>query len=176
MSISIPKLSIGYKIPLSYFKNMKKRRILHYLMMLFDIKLGPVSIFQENLKKEGLMSSDLAFDYLDTEDYLVVVIMAETPYPEKVEEWIKKELTNLELNENDLNRKKKTLISSFLFMSDNIYQLNYKVMNNIIKYGKVNCDDYEEIKSLNIKEYQKMIPNIHLNNHSTYVILPKIKS
>ena len=53
MSVSLPKFSIGYKIPLTSFKNMSRRKILHYLMMLFDIKLGPVSILQENLNKEN---------------------------------------------------------------------------------------------------------------------------
>lgn len=173
MSVTIPKLSIGYKIPLSPFQNLSRRKVLHYLMMLFEIKLGPVSIFQENLKKQGFMTTDLMFDYIDTEDYLVVMMIAETPYPKKVLELVEQELCNLELSEIDLNRKKKTLISSFLFMSDNIYHLNEKAMNNVIKYGKVNCDDYEEIKSLTITEYQKMIPNITLKNKSVYVISPK---
>lgn len=173
MTVTIPKLSIGYKIPLSSFKNISKRKIIHYLMMLFDIKLGTVSVFQEQLKKECLMTSDLSFDYITTEDYLVIMIMAETTYPDQVRERIKKELSNLDLEENDLNRKRKTILSSFLFMSDNIYSLNEKAMNNIIQYGKVNCDDYEEIQSLKIEEYRKMIPNIHLENQSTYVIYPK---
>ncbi len=38
MTVTIPKLSIGYKIPLAPFKNLSRRKILHYLMMLFDIK------------------------------------------------------------------------------------------------------------------------------------------
>lgn len=173
MAVTIPKLSIGYKIPLAPFKKFSKRKILHYLMMLFDIKLGPVSLLQERLKKEGLMTTDFAFDYIDTEDYFVVMLIAETENPDKVIELINQELSNLELSETDLNRKRKTLISSFLFMSDNIYSLNEKAMNNVIKYGKVNCDDYEEIKELNVSEYKKLIPNINLNNRSTYVIMPK---
>lgn len=173
MTVTIPKLSIGYKIPLNLFKHISKRKIIHYLMMLFDIKLGPVSLLQEQLKKEHLMTSDFSFDYITTEDYFIVMLIAETPYPEKVIEFIQKELCNLELEEKDLNRKRKTIISSFIFMSDNIYSLNEKAMNNIIQYGKVNCDDYEEIKSLNIEEYQKLLPNIHLENKSIYVIYPK---
>lgn len=173
MEVTIPKLSIGYKIPLAPFKNISRRKILHYLMMLFDIKLGPVSLLLEQLKKEGLMTTDFAFDYIDTEDYFIVMLIAETKNPDKVIELINHELSNLELSEADLNRKRKTLISSFLFMSDNIYSLNEKAMNNIIKYGRVNCDDYEEIKELNISEYKKLIPNINMSNHSTYVIMPK---
>ncbi len=173
MNVSLPKLAIGYKIPLYPFKHISKRKVIHYLMMLFDIKLGPVSLFQENLKKESLMTSDFSFDYIDTDDYLVVMLIAETPYPDKVTQLIYEELSNLELSETDLNRKKKTIISSFLFMSDNIYHLNEKAMNNVIKYGTVNHDDYEQISSLNINEYQKMIPNIRLENHSVYVIQPK---
>ncbi len=172
MNVMIPKLTIGYKIPLSPFLKMSKRKILHYLMMLFSIKLGPVSLFQEHVKKEGLMTTDFSFDYIETEDYFVVMLIAETNYPDKLAQLIKQELSNLDLSESDLNRKKKSVISSFLFMSDNIYQLNEKAMNNVIQYGTVNCDDYDEIVSLNIKEYQKMIPNIHLENQSIYVVLP----
>ena len=175
MSVSLPKFSIGYKIPLTSFKNMSRRKILHYLMMLFDIKLGPVSILQENLNKENLMTGDFSFDYIDTEDYFIVMILGESNYPDKVIDLIKGEMCNLSLSEVDLNRKKKTIISSFLFMSDNIYNLNTKAMNNVIKYGKVNTDDYEEVTSLNIEEYQKIIPNINLENHSVFVINPKKK-
>ena len=154
---------------------MSRRKILHYLMMLFDIKLGPVSILQENLNKENLMTGDFSFDYIDTEDYFIVMILGESNYPDKVIDLIKGEMCNLSLSEVDLNRKKKTIISSFLFMSDNIYNLNTKAMNNVIKYGKVNTDDYEEVTSLNIEEYQKIIPNINLENHSVFVINPKKK-
>ena len=175
MSVSLPKFSIGYKIPLTSFKNMSRRKILHYLMMLFDIKLGPVSILQENLNKENLMTGDFSFDYIDTEDYFIVMILGESNYPDKVIDLIKGEMCNLSLSEVDLNRKKKTIISSFLFMSDNIYNLNTKAMSNVIKYGKVNTDDYEEVTSLNIEEYQKIIPNINLENHSVFVINPKKK-
>jgi len=173
MTVIIPKLSMGYKIPLSTFKNVSKRKIIHYLMMLFDIKLGAVSLFQEQLKKDGLMSTDFTFDYIVTEDYFIIMIIAETPYPKKLQELINKELCDLELIEKDLERKKKTILSSYIFMSDNIYNLNEKVMNNIIQYGKVNCDDYEEIKSLNIEEYKSIVKNIILENNSTYIIYPK---
>lgn len=172
MNVVIPKLTIGYKIPLFPFQKMSRRKVLHYLMMLFGIKLGPVSLFQEKVKQEGLMTTDFSFDYIDTEDYFVILLIAETNSPDQLAQLIKQELSNLEISEADLERKKKTIISSFLFMSDNIYQLNEKAMNNIIKYDTVNCDDYGEITSLNIGEYQKMIPNIHLENHSIYVVLP----
>lgn len=118
------------------------------------------------------MTTDFSFDYIDTEDYFVILLIAETNSPDQLAQLIKQELSNLEISEADLERKKKTIISSFLFMSDNIYQLNEKAMNNIIKYDTVNCDDYGEITSLNIGEYQKMIPNIQLENHSIYVVLP----
>ena len=103
------------------------------------------------------------------------MILGESNYPDKVIDLIKGEMCNLSLSEVYLNRKKKTIISSFLFMSDNIYNLNTKAMNNVIKYGKVNTDDYEEVTSLNIEEYQKIIPNINLENHSVFVINPKKK-
>ena len=43
-------------------------------------------------------------------------------------------------------------------------------MNNIINYNKVILDDYKKIDSLNIKDMNKIIKHINLNNKTVYII------
>ena len=52
-------------------------------------------------------------------------------------------------------------------MSDNIFSMNEKVMNNIIKYGKIKTDDIEYTKKLEFnkaKEIIKQLSTYQTNN------------
>jgi len=76
----------------------------------------------------------------------------------------------LNIEENDLERKKKVRKSGCIYRSDSIYSINNKIMNNIMNYDKVILDDYKKIDSLNIKDMKKIIKNINLDNKTVYII------
>lgn len=173
MNITIPKVCIGYKINMKQFKNINPKKVLKYLLALLDIKLGPISDFLEKLKKEQIVTSDLGLDYIDAGDHILLLITADTKYPEELIKEVETELSSLEISEKDLNRQKKAILSAYIFMSDNIYSMNYKVMNDIIRYKEVICNDCDIIKSLNSKEYEQVKKNIKLNNKTTFIIKPK---
>ena len=82
-------------------------------------------------------------------------------------------MKNLKIDEKDFERKKKTLISSLIYISDNIFSLNHNVMNDLIRYGKFNENKYEQIKDLNFKEFNNLINNLDLRNYSTFIVNPK---
>ena len=60
-------------------------------------------------------------------------------------------------------------------MSENIFSLNNDIVNDLIKYGKFNNDKYNDIKSLNYKDFCKLIKNIDFSNYTTLIIEPKSK-
>ena len=69
--------------------------------------------------------------------------------------------------------KKKSIKSSFIYRSDNIYAINSKINNDIIRYNKVILDDFSIIESLNIEEFNNIIKNIDFSNISTLVLKNK---
>ena len=74
------------------------------------------------------------------------------------------------VTESDLNRKKKSAISSYIYRSDNIYAINSKINNDIITYDEVILDNFSRIENLNIKEMNDIIKNLDFSNVSTLIL------
>ena len=169
MDIEISKLGIGYKIDCSKI-NKPIADIKSYISLLFDLKLGSTSIINEKLKNLNLITHDIDYTILNTDKHILIIIMVETNETNKVQEFIEEELKDLNIEENDLERKKKVRKSGCIYRSDSVYSINIKIMNNIMNYDKVILDDYKKIDSLNIKDMKKIIKNINLDNKTVYII------
>ena len=166
MDIEIPKISVAYKIRNNSNLDINKFRT--YLGMFFDIKFGSVSLFNENLKEEDLITMDLDVTLLNTDKHILVSLTAESNYTDKIMEKIDLELKDRTINEEDFNRKKKIKKSSVIYKSDNIYAINNKIMSNIINYGKVINDEISFIDELDFEEFLNVISKIDLKNKTIY--------
>lgn len=169
MDIEIPKVGIGYKIDCSKIdKNISDIR--SYLSMLLDLKLGSTSILNETLKNQNLITHDIDITLVNTDKHILAMIMLESSKPDKAFKLVKEELNDLSITEEELERKKKVRKSNCIYRSDSIYSINNKIMSNIMNYNKVILDDYKKIDDINIKDMNKIIKNIDLDNITTYII------
>lgn len=172
MKFNIVNTKVGYgiKIPL---KDIKDRYLFGlYIGMMLNIKFGLSSKFREKLKQEKLMT---AF-YMEREiigDYLVITFKADSEKPEELVEKIKQELNDIDIPEEEINRLKKVWISSEVIMIDNINITLENISSDIIEYGKIIPNKTEIFRSLNKKEYDKMLSKIDFTNSSTLIIRPK---
>lgn len=173
LNVTIPKATITYKINIDKIKDISKIRAIRYLNTLFYLKFGATSLLNERLKKESVINSNIEIVNTDGISHYVVTIFAETEQVDYFINEVQKELTNLEITEKELNRRKKAMISSLMYMSDNIYKINSRIMDSIIRYGKVLYDTYSEIESLNIEEFKKLIKQIDLSNKTIFIVEPK---
>jgi len=169
MDIEIPKAGIGYKIDCSKIKK-NIYDIKSYISILLDLKLGSTSEFSEKLKTSNLISHDLDISLVNTDKHILAIIIAETKEVEEVLKLINDELNNLEITEEELERKKKVRKSNTIYRSDSIYSINNKIVSDIMNYNKVILDDYKKIDKINIKEMNKIIKEINLNNKTIYVV------
>ncbi len=169
MDIEIPKLGIGYKIDCSKI-NKNINDIKSYISILLDLKIGGISLLNENLKKQNLITHDIDITLLNTDKHILVIIIVETNNVDKVLSMIEQELENIEISEEDFERKKKVRKSNCIYRSDSIYSINNKIMSNIMNYGKIILDDYKKIDELNIKDMNKIIKNLNLSNKTVYII------
>jgi len=142
MDIEISKLGIGYKIDCSKI-DRPIADIKTYLSLLFDLKLGSTSIINENLKNLNLITHDIDYTILNTDKHILVIIMVETNEIDKVQKSIEEELKDLNIVEEELERKKKVRKSGCIYRSDSVYAINNKIMSNIMNYDKVILDDYK---------------------------------
>ena len=168
LNVSIPQCVLAYKIPLqTNYQN------LIYTLTYFDIRLGSTSKFSEDLINDEIINEPLMLDYNVVDNFVVLFICGITKTPNELIKKIKQEIKNIKINENEFDRKKKTLISSLLYLSDNIFRLNHNIINDIIFYGKYNTNIYDDIQNLNFEDYKKIINKLDLNNNTTFIVEKK---
>ena len=106
-------------------------------------------------------------------DYLIISFKADSSNPEKLVEAIKKELENIDVSEEDINRLKKVWISSEVIMIDNINMTLENIIDDVIQYGKIIANKIDIYRSLNKKEYDKTLSKVDFSNSSILIISPK---
>ncbi len=172
MDITLSKLALNYKI--NYKKlNLDLRDALSYLSIIFDINVGSTSIINEKLKNENIITSNLDFTLMHTDKHILITILGESENIKKLQTELEKTIKKLTITEEEFERKKLNVASSYIFMSDNIFSMNEKIMNNITRYNEIKKDDIEYTYKLNFEQAQNIIKNLDLTNKNVVVIEPK---
>ena len=166
---NIPKVAYTLKIPI---KNLKIiRRKLHlYLYILFTILFDETSEFDEELKKENIISNTTYVNLINCDTHILISLMNETNKYEEFIEKVKEKLNNLEINEKDFNRKKKVLISNEIFAYENVEAVGDIIVDNIIYNKELEDNPIEIINNLNMKEFLELIKKIDIKNTSLVVL------
>lgn len=167
--VQIPKVSIGYKINIGN-NNININDFKTYLSILFDIKFGSTSEFSEKLKEEKLITGDMDVSIVNTDKHVLVTLINESDNTDELIKRIDEEIKDLNVSENDFNRKNKIRKSASIFKSDSIYALNNKIMSNIINYDKIIYNEYDKIDEFTYKKFKEIIKNLDLSNKTIYII------
>ena len=168
-NITLPKVSIAYKINLDKIKNIPIRKKLLYLSILFDAKFGVTSLVNEEMRNEKILTEGIDVSAVNCDTHILYVLMGETNEEKKFLDKVQKEMKDLAITESELERKKKTLVSSLIYKSDSIMSINHKITNDFLRYKKVIDNNYEEIKSLNYEEFKKFVNELDVSNYSIVV-------
>ncbi len=176
MNIDTPYLSFGIKIPLKNIKNMDHKKRNLYFATCFYYLFGETSEFNERITNEKLLDSSLDIEMIDTKDHKIVILVCKSKKYDELLFNIDKHLKDINVDEDFLERRKKVFKSSLIYIYENISDINRNILDNIITYGKCDCDIYDIVDSLNKEELDKMILKLDLSNTSTFIIKPiKIK-
>ncbi len=169
MNVVLPKVSLTFKIRISHIK-ASLFELRNYIYYFFETKLGSTSLFLETLKNKGILNYDLGIQMVQTEDFLVIMILAETKKTEEFISSVLEEIKEKTILKEELERKKKAMISSYIHMSDSVFALNQKIMNNLITYKEVYDDDFSMIKKLNVKDANEILKQISFENYSIVTV------
>ena len=164
MDINLPKIALNYKINYKNL-NLNIREALAYLSLITDINIGSTSILNETLKNDNVITSNIDFTFIYTDEHILLTILGETEKIELLTSKIEEKMKNLEITEEEFERKKLNIISSYIFMSDNIFSMNEKIMNNIIKYNEIKTDDIDFTKKLDFNKANEIIKQLDLSNN-----------
>lgn len=175
MNVTIPKVFINYKINITSITDIPPEFVPLYISIYLDLKLGTTSLFSEQLKKEKIIAEDIYYDYSNINTHILVSIENETTEQNVLIEQVDQELKNKKSNEAEFNRKKKTILSSCVFMSDSIDRLNSRLVNDFIKFNRIRNDIYDQYQTLNYQDFKKVIETINFDYRSILIINPNVK-
>jgi len=170
LNTNIAKYAYNIKIPFISIKGIPKRKIILYLYIIFNILFDDTSEFSYNLKEKGIITQNIAIDMINTDKHILISLINETNNYKLLGESIKETLSNINIHEKDLNRKKKVFISNELFGYENIVTINDIIVDNILFDGSLNEDVIKIIESLNIKELTNLLKELNLSNTCEIVV------
>ena len=165
-------LELNDKIDKKKYKDYSKLELSMYMNILLRNNFSGTSEFYEHICNNHLVD-DFSYTFTQNDDYALILFEAVTSYAKKLIELLKEKLNNLEINENDFNRKKKVFIANAIVDFENAYQVNNEIRASILKYNKMLNDIPSSIENLKFDKFAKVKDN--LGNETAYVILKPIK-
>jgi len=168
INTDIPK--IAYNIKLPYNRKFDKRKYSLYLFIIFSILFDDTSDFDEKLKNEKIITNTIYFNLLNCDTHVLISLINETNKHKELIKEIKSNLENINISEEDFERKKKVLISNEMFIYDNIEIINEMIIDNILFDGELKDDIIPLIKELNYEELNKVIESLNLSNNTSVLL------
>ena len=172
VNTKISKVSYNIKVPQKDIE-MSRRKYNLYLFVIFSIMFDDSSLFDEEAKREKIISNSLYLNILNCDTHSLISLINETNSYERLINKIRDFLENIEIKEEDLERKKKVLISNELFSFENLEVINEMIIDNIIFDGTIENNMIDLIKSLNKEELDDVLANLDLSNQAIVVLKPK---
>lgn len=166
---NIPKIAYTIKLPIKDIK-LTRRKLHLYLYILFTILFDETSEFDETLKKDDIINNTTYVNLINCDTHILISLMNETNKYDEYINKIKDKLNNIEINEEDFNRKKKVLISNEVFAYENAEAVGDIIIDNIIYNKHLEDNPIEIIDSLNMKEFLELIKKIDINNTSLVIL------
>lgn len=177
MNVETNKINIGIKIPLKTLNSTKipTYRLRTYIDLIMQVKFGNSSLLKEKLVNGGIIIGGLGIRTTYTDEYLVLNIVTETDYPERVIDIIKEEINYIRVSKEELERKRRKFISNYILHFDDIVGVNFDIESDVIEFGEPIDNMLDIYNELNILELNKLIKVLKFNIISTLIIKPMKK-
>ena len=171
INTEIPKVSYNFKIKNN--TDLSTRLFNLYLFVIFSILFDDTSEFDFSAKEENIISNTLYLNLLNCDSHILISLINETNKFKALINKINETLNNIDISEDDLERKKKVLMSNELFSFENIEVVNDMIVDNIIFENKIEENLISLINSLNIEQLEIVLDSLNLKNTSIVVLKPK---
>ena len=110
---------------------------------------------------------------LNCDTHLIISLINETNKYKELFQMIENKLKNINITPEDLERKKKVLISNEIFSFENIEIVNEMIIDSIIFDNHIEQNIIDIIKKLNIEELNSIVSKIDFDNKNTVIIEAK---
>ena len=168
----VPLVSINYKIPLNKF-NLTRKEIDIASYLLVSCELSTTSDFYEYLRDNKIITGGMSNYCQLTDDYLIYTSSANTINPDKYIEEIKNKIKNLDIKEEDFERKKRASIAKFILVFDNINDYSRGFSHEFISFGNDVFIENEVTKNMKYETVKKVQEVFKSSNTIVEVIAKK---
>lgn len=157
------KVIFGFKVSL---KNKDKdiHLLNNYMNVIISSNFGRTSDFQNKLLTGNIINMPLSMQVYYANSYYVIYIMADTNYFERLYTLMKEKIKKLTITNEELERKKKVIMSDYILSTDDVVAVNSYIQSEIIKYNEIDDKLYNKINSMNYKEISSIISSVNLKN------------
>ena len=143
----------------------------HLKIIILNANFGNTSDLKEELLEQELITI-LSTNASIVDDFVILVITAETKYPNEIKKIIKEAMQELTISKKLLERRIKTNIADMIYSFDDIEYINTMIQGNILRYGKIVDNLYDVLKSLNVETSNKIINIIKDSKSCDIIMLP----
>lgn len=172
MNITYPKVKYSLKIPVNKFKNISTLDLKMAINLLMNINFGATSDFRSDLLLKGLISS-MGYSVDIYEEYVVITLTYSTNYYEEIIKLTKEKLDNLDVNDNDVVRKRNATVATLILDYEDVEQVNLKIQDDIINEGTIIVDMKRRVANINKEVLSNLLKYIGNDNVAITVFKPK---
>jgi len=176
MNVSMPRFGLAYKFNVEKILEKTKlpiNTISKYISIYFGLKGDSTSLLHEELENEGAINYGFGYDGTYLDKHVVSMVHGMARDPKYVIDRIKESLKVFDVKEEDLKRKIKASISNLIIESDNIYDMNEKVLSDVINYGDVVTNQIERVQEYDFNILKEIFDELNFDNSSIYIIYPQ---
>ena len=170
--VTYPKIKYSIKTPIRKFKNISRVDLKNMASLIMNINFGPTSLLFEELQSKELIDS-MYFSTNYYSDYLLLSVHANTKYCDEVIKRIDNQFHNIDLNEQDIIRKRNATIATLILDYEDVGVVSSIIEDSIIDLGYI-VDNAKELLENHTKErLESLYKLIDIDNASISVFIPK---
>ena len=146
--------------------NIKDDSILtDYLGIILSNNFSSSSKLYEKYKLSNLIIN-MGYGLNIVDDYVIIIISATSKNPNEFIKNIKKDIKKLKLSKLEFERNKKIYLKNYITDFDNIEDVEYIISASLMKYNRLDFDDYSKIINMSYEEAQRILSLITFDNVS----------
>lgn len=166
-----PRCNIGYKMKKSVFGKISDQELIIYLNIILKINFTYISKLYEEYKKENIIHSMGAYANV-SDEYVSIVVEGVCDDNDLFIDKIDKDIRKLDVSKEKFEIFKRRLIKNYIVTFDNIEDVEYKITDELTRFGKIDFNDYSIIKDLS---YEKCMDVLNKINYDNKCILKTVK-
>lgn len=160
-----PRCNIGYKMKKSVFGKISDQELIIYLNIILKINFTYISKLYEEYKKDNIIHSMGAYANV-SDEYVSIVVEGVCDDNDLFIDKIDKDIRKLDVSKEKFEIFKKRLIKNYIVTFDNIEDVEYKITDELTRFGKIDFNDYSIIKDLSYEKCKSVLSKIVYDNKS----------